>query len=302
MRTDRTRRIATALLLTALVALGLTAGAQAKLTGNYAKFAQCPYSNPEVRKCLISVTESGEVVLGSKKVPIVNPVTLQGAYGPIIEERGEEEFAQFYAASNGVTLSKSPQPVPGGLAGLVNCKEITEPFLRFSCELTLENGITGVNSTLELAKPASAIRISEVNLAGEIGTALEMPVKFHLENPFLGSNCYVGSSSNPIVWKLTTGTTSPPAPNKPITGTAGIAEFFEGGSILTLHGTKLVDNSWAAPGATGCGGFLVELALDPVIDVSGGLPSPAGKNTAILNNTVNVASAQEVAKNNAENP
>jgi hypothetical protein len=302
MRTHRTRRIAAALLLTALVALGLTAGAQAKLTGNYAKFAQCPYSNTEVRKCLISVTESGEVVLGSKKVPIVNPVTLQGAYGPVIEERGEEEFAQFYAASNGVTLSKAPQPVPGGLAGLVNCKEISEPFVRFTCELALENGVTGVNSTLELAKPASAIRISENNLAGEIGTALELPVKFHLENPFLGSNCYVGSSSSPVIWKLTTGTTSPPPPNKPITGTAGIVEFFEGGAVATIHGAKLVDNAWSAPGATGCGGFLVELVLDPVINVSGGLPAAAGKNTAILNNTINVASAEEVRNNNAENP
>jgi hypothetical protein len=302
MRTHRTRRIATALLLTALVALGLTASAQAKLTGNYAKFAQCPYNNAEVRKCLYSVTESGEVVLGSKKVPIVKPVVLQGGFGPIIEERGEEEFAQFYAATNGVTLSKAPQPVPGGLAGIVNCKEISDFFLRISCELTFENGVTGLNSTLELAKPASAIRISENNLAGEFGIALEMPVKFHLENPFLGSSCYVGSSSSPVIWKLTTGTTSPPPPNKPITGTPGVAEFLEGGSILVLHGAKLVDNSWSAPGATGCGGFLVELLLDPIINSASGLPAAAGKNTAILNNTINVASAEAVRKNNAENP
>ena len=111
----------------------------------------------------------GEVVLGSKKVPIVNPVTLQGGYGVI----GEDEFSKFYAATNGVTLSKAAQPVPGGLAGIVNCKEINDFFLRFSCEVTFENGLTGLNSTLELAKPASEIRISENNLAGEIGTALE---------------------------------------------------------------------------------------------------------------------------------
>jgi len=304
MRTQRTGRIATALLLTALVVLGLTASAQAKLTGNYAKFAQCPFSNTEVRKCIVAVTESGEVVLGSKKVPIVNPVTLQGGYGRIIETRNEEEeeFAQFYAASNGVTLSKAAQPVPGGLAGIVNCKEISDFFLRISCELTFENGVTGLNSTLELAKPASAIRISENDLAGEIGIALEMPVKFHLENPFLGSTCYVGSSSSPITWKLTTGTTSPPAPNKPITGASGVAEFLEGGRILTLKGTRLVDNSWSAPGATGCGGFLVELLLDPIINSASGLPAAAGRNTAILNNTVNVASAEAVRTNNAENP
>jgi hypothetical protein len=302
MNTNRSRRVITALLMTALVALGLSAGAQAKLTGNYAKFAQCPYSNLEVKKCIVAVTNSGEVVLGSKKVPIVNPVTLQGGYGEAIEEKEGAEFSKFYAASNGVTLSKAPQPVPGGLAGIVNCKEIKDFFLRISCEVTFENGVTGLNSTLELARPASEIRISENNLAGESGTAMQLPVKFHLENPFLGSSCYVGSSSSPVIWKMTTGTTSPPPPNTPITGTPGIAEFLEEGSVLALKGARLVDNAWAAPGTNGCGGFLVELILDPIINSASGLPAAAGRNTAILNNTINVASAFAVRLNNAENP
>jgi hypothetical protein len=302
MRTQRGRRVLSALLLTALVALGITAGAQAKLTGEFTRFANCPYTNAKAIKCLYSVTNSGEVVLGSKKVPIVNPVTLQGAYAEPVEEKEGAEFYPFLAATNGITLSKTPQPVPGGLAGIVNCKAISEPFLRFSCELTFENGLTGLNSTLELAKPATDIRISENNLAGEIGTALQMPVKFRLENPFLGSNCYVGSSSNPIIWKLTTGTTKPPAPNTPITGTGGEGEFLEGFKILKLNNAKLVDNSWAAPGVSGCGGFLVELLLNPIINAASGLPAAAGRNTAILKNTIYQSAAVTVKKNNEENP
>jgi hypothetical protein len=223
---------------------------------------------------------------------------LEGGYGAA----GEDEFSNFFAASNGVTLSKSPQPVPGGLAGLVNCKEISNVLLRISCEAALENGVTGVNSTLELAGPVSNVRISENHLSGEVETALEMPVKIHLENPFLGSNCYVGSDSSPILWQLTAGTTSPPAPNKPIKGFAGEGEFFEEGRVFRLNNNKLVDNAWSAPGVTGCGGFLVELLLDPVVNVSAGLPAAAGRNTAILNNTVNVASAAAMRKNDAENP
>jgi hypothetical protein len=302
MRTHRGRRALSALLLTALVALGLTASAQAKLTGEFTKFAQCPYTNAKAIKCITSITNGGEVVLGSKTVPIVNPVTLQGAYGEPVEIKEGAEFYPFIAATNGVTLSKTPQPVPGGLAGIVNCKTISEPFLRFSCELVFENGITGLNSTLELAKPASAIRISENNLAGEVGTALQMPIKIHLENPFLGSNCYVGSSSNPIIWNLTDGTTNPPAPNKPITGTGGEGEFLEEFSILKLNGNVLVDNAWAAPGVSGCGGFLVELLLNPIINSASGLPSAAGKNTAILKNTIYEASAFAVQNNNESNP
>ena len=61
---------------------------------------------------------------------------------------------------------------------------------------------------------------------------------------------------------------NPPAPNKPITGSTGVAEFLEEGSILALKGAKLVDNKWSAPGATGCGSFLVELILDPIINLA----------------------------------
>src|SRR3954468_22353381 len=244
------RRAIAALLVAALAVFGLAATAQAKLTGNYTRFGQCPYPNLEVKKCIFATTNSGEVVLGSKNVPIVKPVVLQGGYGKAIEG-----YAPFFGATNGVTLSKAAQPVPGGLAGIVNCKAITDFFLRISCELTFENGVTGLNSTLELARPASEIVVSENNLASGSGVALKMPVKVHLENPFLGSECYVGTSGSPIIWNLTTGTTAPPAPNTPITGSTGSVELLEEGRILETQGSKLVDNAWAAPGTHGCGGF-----------------------------------------------
>jgi hypothetical protein len=299
MQKHRARFVCSAMLAVALAALGLVGTAQAKLTGEFTKFAQCPYTNSETRKCIYSLTESGEVVLGSKKVPIVKPVTLQGAIGVVDPET---ELAKFYAATNGVTLSKTPQPVPGGLAGLINCKEIKEPFLRFSCELTFENGLTGLNSTLELAKPASDIRLSEFRIAAEEGVGMILPVKVHLENPFLGSSCYVGSSSSPIIWNLTSATTSPPPPNVPISGFGGEGEFLEGGRIVKLNDNKLVDNAWAAPGASGCGGFLVELILNPIINAAAGLPAKAGLNTAILKGDVYSSPVGAVKKNNEENP
>lgn len=300
MRTKQTtiRAACAAMALIALAMLGFAGSASAKLTGEFTKFAQCPYTNPEVNRCLYSTTTSGEVVLGSKKVPIVNPVTLQGAYGEI----GEDEFATtFFAAKNGITLSKTPQPVPGGLAGLVNCKEISNFLLRVSCEVTFENGLTGLNSTLELAKPASAIRISENHLAEETGIALEMPIKIRLENPFLGENCYVGSSSSPILWKLTTGTTAPPGPNKAITGKAGELELLEEGTVLKLKGTELIENAWPAPAASGCGG-LFSFILDPIINAAAGLPAAAGKNTAILVNTIYESPGVAVALNDKDHP
>jgi hypothetical protein len=248
--------------------------------GEFAKFDNCPSTNAEVKKCIYAVTESGEVILGNKKVPIVNPVVLQGGYG----KANAEFLSPFFEATNGVTLSKTPQPVPGGLSGLVNCKEISNWFLRGSCELVFENGLTGVNSTLELARPAGEIQISERNLLFEESVALRLPVKVHLENPLLGSSCYIGSSSSPIWWNLTTGTTAPPAPNSPISGSAGTPETVEG-AILKFSGQKLVDNAWSAPGANGCGGAIFEYILDPIINASVGVPAAAGHNTAIQNVT-----------------
>ena len=294
MRTQLRGKALVALLITALAALGIAGTAHAKLTGAYTKFAQCPYTNTLVKKCLYSVTTSGEVVLGSKKVPITNPVTLQGGAGKQVEE-----IAPFFAATNGVTLSKAPQNVPGGLLGIV--PDASSPFLvKLLIKFFLENSLTGVNSTLELAKPATEIRVSENRLAEEAGVALKMPVKVHLENPFLGKSCFVGSEASPITWNLTTGKTAPPAPNTSISGKAGLIEFLEEGSVAFTKGATLVDNAWSAPTASGCGGILSFL-VTPIINAQLG-STAAGRNTVILNNELSIAAAAAVRINNEENP
>ena len=259
-------------------------------TGEFAKFNNCPSTTPGVFKCLYAETTGGKVILGKKTVPIVNPAVLQGGFS----EPNAEGLSTFYGATNGETLTKAPQPVPGGLAGLVNCKEISNFFERIACEAVFENGLTGVNATLELARPASEIRLGERNLIFRRGVALKLPVKVHLENPLLGSTCYVGSSSSPLIWNLTTGTTSPPPPNTPITGKGGTLEPKEEGEILQVNGSELVDNAWSAPGASGCGGFPAEYILDPIIDSQVGVPSAAGRNTAILQTTSDIATATAV--------
>ena len=272
----------------ALLALGVSSSALAH-SGEFSKFNFCPSTNTEVKKCLLSKTVGGTIILGKKTTPIVNEVTLQGGYG---KPNSETHISKFYEATNGITLSKTPQPVPGGLLGIVP-PESSPPLVKLLSKFFFENSITGVNATLELAKPASEIQISEFNLLVEEGLALKLPVKVRLENPFLGSSCYVGSSSNPLIWNLTTGETSPPEPNKPIKGTSGLLEGKEEDEIVALIGNELVENAWAAPEATGCGGILSFL-VDPVINSVLGLPAKAGLNTSILKNNLDVASAAAV--------
>lgn len=282
--------VCAAMLAAALATLAFAGSAAATLTGEFAKFKFCPYTSAETDRCLYSATTSGEVKLGKKEVPIEKEVVLQGGY----TVPDGATFSKFLAATNGITLSKAAQNVPGGLAGVVP-ESPTSPLVKALVKFFFENKITGLTSTLELAKPASEIRISESHLAEQLGIALKMPVKVHLENSFLGKSCYVGSSTSPIAWELTTGATKPPKPSEPIKGDVGDTSFPERGEILRLTDSELVDNTWAAPNATGCGGLLASV-INPLVNSQLGITA-AGSNTARLINTVDEVLAEAVKEN-----
>jgi hypothetical protein len=267
----RRRMVAPIVLAASLASLGATSPALATPTGEFAPFAQCALTAPEIQACLVASTSGGYFTVGSKTVQIKNTITLQGGF----KENEETEKLEFIGAANGETLSKTPQTVPGGLIGI--------------------EGLGGeVTATTELAAPASSIGINEANLLGGTGIALSLPIKVKLGNPFLGNFCYVGSNSHPIMLELTTGTTSPPKPNKPISGKVGELTSNEEGTILTILKNSLVNNSFAAPGAEGCG--LIPFFVDPLVDLAMGVPASAGHNTAVLEGTLKQTSAREVAE------
>jgi hypothetical protein len=277
MKKNRFRRLASSRKQTLVITMALAAslaalsGASSALAtpkGEFAVFADCPVSNAELSACIVASTTGGEFTVGKRTVPIKNTITLQGGF--IESETGALTFV---GAADGNTLSKTPQTVPGGLFGI--------------------EGLGGeVTATTELAGPASSIGLNEANLLKGEGTALSLPVKVKLSNPFLGNKCYIGSNAHPIILNLTTGTTNPPKPNKPIKGSVGTIERNAEGTILTVSKNSLVDNSFAAPGVEGCG--LIPFLVDPLVDLSLGVPAAAGHNTAILNGTLRQAGAEAV--------
>ncbi|HEV3320082.1 MAG TPA: hypothetical protein VG053_10230 [Solirubrobacteraceae bacterium] len=294
MRTTNVRRRALAVVIgvvAPLAMLGLASTASATEhhpTGEFAPFADCPLSTSPLEDCVLAETTSGEFVVGKRTVPISETVTLQGGF----REDPTTEELEFIGAEDGNTLSKTPQPVPGGLLNVV-APEFLPKWLQEIVNSLVAEGLAGVTATTELAAPASHIGISTENLLFERGIALSLPVKIKLNNVFLGENCYIGSNAAPVVVKLTTGTTEPPAPNKPITGTAGVFSHNAAFTLVTLTGSKLVDNSFAAPKATGCGGLL-SLLINPAVNAELGLPAAAGTNTAILEGDLSTASAKAV--------
>jgi len=268
-------------LTTAVFAVFGTASALANPKGEYAVFAQCPTKNAELSACLVARAESGSVQFGTETVPVVFTQTLQGGF---IEN--EEGFEKFVGAANGETLSKTPQKVPGGLSGLVNCTEIKEPKAKKACEEVFENKLTGVYATLELAGPASSIGIDEAALFEENGTALSLPIKVKIENPLLGSTCYLGSESAPIVTELSSGTSGS------LKGKFGTLGARAEGEIAVITDNTLVNNTVSVPGAKGCGGPLFEAVLDPIVNARLGIPAGKGKNKVTLNGTLEQTSAR----------
>jgi hypothetical protein len=257
MRKGKTPAGLLAVLGAAIMVMALAAPAAMSATPKpgYTQFAGCPSKeeNAAVTGCLRSVIKSGNFKMGSKNVPIEKPMVLSGGY--------TEQGAFSFNSKGGLTKVK--QKVPGGVIGLTGLTWLAE-FLGIEA-LTLYATTELAGNPQPLAEPAY------------------LPIKVHLENStgVLGSNCYVGSNTNPINLFLTTGTTSPPPPNTPITGKEPEYAFDESTFILHLNNGTFVDNSFSAPGASGCVltlfGF-IPISINGLVNTQSGLPAPAGTN------------------------
>jgi hypothetical protein len=244
-------------LLAAVATLGAAAPAQAGLQQEMAIFDDCPVNVPNVITCVYSPVTSGEFKLGGKTVAIDKTVVLQGGISSVTPE--------LVPAVDGNILSKTTLTVPGGLIGI--------------------EGLGGeVTATAELA---GTVELNGANLLERKGTAVSLPLKVKLGNPLLGESCYIGSASQPVNPLLTTGTTSPPGPNKSISGSVGTPSF-AAGQRITIVPASLVGNAFSVPGANGCGGLLA-LLIDPLVDLASGVPAAAGQNTAIMNGVLETA-------------
>jgi hypothetical protein len=257
--------------MSALLAMAILAPmAQAKEpNATHKQFTGCPSPEefPGVNPCVHTIISGGHFQMGSKDVPIEHPLSLTGGF---------LENGAIVANSKG-GLPPVKQKVPGGVIGLTGLTWLAE-FLGIEA-LTLY-------ATTELA-------------GGPVLNEgiLNLPIKIHLSNAALGNNCYVGSVTNPIQLHLTVGTTSPPPPNKPISGHGGTFSFNEATEVVSETNGEYVDNSFSAPGASGCVltlfGF-IPISINGLVNSQSGLPSPAGKNETRQKYTIELAEPSAV--------
>jgi hypothetical protein len=245
--------------LLAIAAVVATSASAREPAPGYGAFAGCPGPEevPNMEVCLTTTITGGHFQMGSKNVPIKHPMTLSG---------GVQAGDHFVFNSKG-GLTPVKQLVPGGVIGL-----------------------TGLDWLVNFLNVEALQLYAVTELAGTPGNPLfdepfKLPIKVHLINPALGSHCYVGSNSNPIMLEMTDYTTNPPPPNHPITGRVPELELDPAlpGVIDATNG-EFVDNSFAAPGATGCVltllGF-IPISINGLVNSQSGLPAPAGTNETV---------------------
>jgi hypothetical protein len=228
----------------------------------YQDFAGCPSEaeSDVVAFCFKYEFSGGHLQLGKKNIPITSPVIFRG---------GERFVTGAFLGNSEAGIVAAKQNVEGGLLGLTGSKEIDELLAGY---------------------PALAVKATIESAGTPLGSMIEppftLPVKVHLENPLLGSACYIGSNAAPINLNLTTGTTAPPAPNKPITGVPS-GEFEEEAArpVLKSSGGLFVDNAFAVPAANGCVLNIgsLHIGINGLINKAAALPSPAGKNEVKVN-------------------
>jgi hypothetical protein len=286
---ERTR-YGTLAAIAALVALTPSATASAsttaavKLRGDWAAFTRCPVSNARMLAatgqapggsglsalCVAADSPGGSIKLGSTAATTGDTNLQAGLVG-------SAEFSVVSPAGGGIVAA--PVDIPGGLLGLICPSSI--PVISAICQEIVNSPLNTVAAVVQPAGRPSHFNLGAGLTMGE--PILRLPVKVQLQNPILGSDCYLGSNSDPIILK----------PENLVAPKLTAQRFDANGTPDPRKGVledivvsgEQGDNSFSVPGATGCGGPLSSL-IDPILDFKEGLPSPAGNNSLVLNNAV----------------
>ncbi|AKZ60203.1 putative secreted protein [Streptomyces ambofaciens ATCC 23877] len=265
--------------LGAFASMGTATAAVAVPNGEWAPFTRCPVDAPAMLaadglartpQCVVSTSPNGSIKLGKTTVT-TGRTNLQ--IGVIQNSDGTSSVV---APAGGALIADSAT-VPGGLLGLMCPSNI--PAVTAICEQLSNSSLNKITATVESVGAPYDFNQTAGILTDEPIVAL--PVRIHLENPFLGSKCYIGSAAKPIVLR----------PENRQFPEFGMSFFRGDGTVaddgemsrINLTGATQNDSSFAVPGASGCGLGLFGL-IDAAVNAKTGLPSAAGNNSLTLNN------------------
>ncbi|WP_328333699.1 MULTISPECIES: hypothetical protein [unclassified Streptomyces] len=263
--------------LTAFVSVGTAtaAGGPVSLNGSWAPFSRCPVDAPamlaadgqnDTALCVSSHSANGSIKLGNSVVP-TGASDLQ--LGVITHPDGSSTLV---SPAGGALVADSAQ-LPGGLLGLMCPSNV--PVVSGICKQITDNTLNRVTATIESVNNPSGFTLLAGATTGK--PIVTLPVRIHLQNPFLGDKCYIGTSSDPIL--LRPQNLTAPTPGTEAFDADGTADPDGALGRINLVGANQGDSSYAVPGASGCGLDLLNWA----VNLKTALPSPSGRNSVTLN-------------------
>ncbi|MGC5341664.1 hypothetical protein ACPXCE_02045 [Streptomyces sp. DT24] len=251
------------------------------MKGNWAPFSRCPVDAPAmlaadgentIAICVASHSDSGSIKLGNTTATTAANDLQFG----VVRDTATGESTVVPPA--GGALVGAPTEIPGGLLGLMCPSGI--PVVSGICAQLTDNTLNRVVATVEsVATPRDFDLVAGMS-AGR--TIVRIPVRIHLENPFLGGKCYIGTSGSPVV--LGPQNVTGPAIGSGLYAADGATDDTGPLNRISLTGNAQGDSAYSVPGATGCGPLGLG-ALNWAVNLKTGLPSAAGRNSLVLNDT-----------------
>jgi hypothetical protein len=224
-------------------------------------FAQCPVNGAtggkdgHISTCIVGVAAQGTIDIGPLDTTFAGPGLVQGGWAG-----NSPVQPNWIQALDGVSYSAPRQLLSIPVMTLIGNPDVTPPA---DSDVYVESAQAGPMG-FSITTPGQ----------GGLNPYTVIPLSFHLVNPLLGPDCYIGTVADPITLHLTT------AMSGALTGSLGTIQITPlGKSIaLTTVGTEVVDNTFTVPAATGCG---TDGVWDSAITSMEGANSP-GSNTVIL--------------------
>jgi len=225
----------------------------------FPNYTGCPSRSATVWACIDIQNTRGNLNIKGFNVPLGESLEIRGAIS-LPDEEGNNVFTPARGTTGFFSTSVR---VPGGLLGI---------------EWLPGNEVL---ATTELAGSSSDIHINTDN------QSIRIPVKVRLSNFLFGMNCHIGTSTNPVVLNLITGTTNPPPPNRPISGRVGTPSITP--EEIRVIDNVNVNNEFAIPASSSCGLGLG--LINALIDARLRLPSAAGNNSIEVHNNLALSPA-----------
>jgi hypothetical protein len=287
---------------TATITVGLTSAAGADSTstagptakgpgypppnGIYKAFTNCPLNNPVMHEvmpnsdngggftaCVAGDATTGSVQIGNITTSLTEPVNVQfGFYIPPQDANFYPAPAVSPLAGPSAILSTKPDLISKSLTTALGCPSSDATVENICTQAQTRGGV--YNQVYALAQEAGPITNFQL-------FSWTQWVKFKLINPLLGTSCYIGSNDNPVVVNpsLSSGPGGGIFENPDPAPTVHPDTF-----VLGLTGAIASDNTFSAPGVTGCGpGGVANVAVDEALDTASGLPAASGTNSLTLN-------------------